>query len=109
MFGLGRNKKEWSWIAYGKHPAIKDYITIGKEGPFFTALSKWIDGGFRSIKREIVNDFSWRFIATTIDSHLVCGILKNSRDSMNRTFPLLVMGNGYLKDWAVNWSYMPFA
>lgn len=111
MFGIIQNKKQWSWTAYGKHPSTKDYITIGREGAVFSALSNWIDSGFRSMNRDMVKgrELSWRFITNTAGDNLVCGVLKNSRDSMGRTFPLLVMGSGYLKDWADYWNYIPFA
>ncbi|MCP3941331.1 MAG: type VI secretion system-associated protein TagF [Desulfobacteraceae bacterium] len=111
MFGIGKSNKKWSWVAYGKHPSIKDYLTVGKESPLFSALSKWMENGFRALSRgEVVNNgISWRFIATSANDRMVSGVMKSSYDSMNRSFPLLVMGDGYLENWTNNWSYMPFA
>lgn len=111
MFGIIQTKKQWAWTVYGKHPSTKDYITMGREGAFSAALSGWIDKGFRTMERGMVKGrkLSWRFTTSTAGGNLVCGVLKNSHDSMGRTFPLLVMGSGHMNSWTDNWNYIPFA
>ena len=56
------------------------------------------------------NLLSWRFWAGGVDRNtLLCGILRDSSDSVGRPYPLLVVGSGFLADWGSRWELVPQA
>jgi len=105
--------KPWLWAAYGKHPVAMDFFLVGQDYPIAESFSVWVKEGYEkllSVKKVSKSHFSWRFWARgTMKESLVCGLLKDSCDSIGRPFPLLIMGTGHLKDWEEAWELMPFA
>jgi type VI secretion system protein VasJ len=106
-------KHEWSWYAAGKHPVAGDYFEIGSRDPMFQAFGQWAAGGYRKLgaardKDNIQN--SWRFWAKGVrKKHLMCGVGRDSCDSFGRSFPLVILGTGPLKNWEANWELLPVA
>ena len=103
----------WHWVMCGKHPAFKDYFHLGQKLPMVTALSEWIEKGYRGVagsKVSPANLLSWRFWAGGMDRDtLLCGVLKESTDSVGRPYPLLVAGSGPLNGWKTRWDLVPRA
>lgn len=101
----------WRWAAFGKHPAVRDYFSVGPPDPLLTAFSKWVDDGYRGLNRETREGISaWRFWAKGPKKNtLVCGIARDSSDSLGRPYPLLVIGAGSLKKWEKKWERLPVA
>jgi type VI secretion system protein VasJ len=103
----------WHWVICGKHPAFKDYFHLGQKLPMVTALSEWIEKGYRGIaggKSSPTNLLSWRFWAGGLDrDSLLCGVLKESTDSVGRPYPLVVVGLGSLTGWGTKWDLVPQA
>jgi len=99
----------WTWGASGKHPVVKDYIVIGRETPLLRTLSRWVEDGFGRVGAS--SDLhSWRFFARAGGSgDLSCGLVRDSRDSVGRPFPLLVVGSGGLAGWDRSWERLPAA
>ena len=53
---------------------------------------------------------SWRFWAKGANKKaLVCGVARDSSDSVGRPYPLLVVGTGPLADWEDEWELLPAA
>ena len=53
---------------------------------------------------------SWRFWAKGVSKETpICGIIRDSSDSIGRNYPFLVIGTGYLKNWEEQWDLLPFA
>ncbi len=107
------SKNSWNWGACGKHPVGKDYFRVGPDDPFLQAFSDWIENGYRRLNPESVSDSvfnSWRFWAKgPKKGSLVCGVGRDSSDSIGRPYPFLIMGTGPLKGWENNWDLLPFA
>jgi type VI secretion system protein VasJ len=105
--------KPWQWAASGKHPVARDYFRIGLREPMFEAFSDWIEKGFQRVGRQDKVPFepcSWRFWAKGLKKGtLVCGLAKGSSDSVGRRYPLLILGTGFLADWAAHWESLPSA
>ena len=103
----------WNWCFYGKHPAAKDYFTIGEHATMAQAFIDWVQGGYLPLigKKEkpgISN--SWRFWSRTpVKGQLICGLVRSSCDAIGRTYPLLMIGAGPLEGWEKNWDVLPFA
>lgn len=110
MIGL---KHSWIWGAFGKHPVGRDYFRVGPDDPFLQAFSDWIGNGYRRLNPEkgAHRDFySWRFWAKgPKKGSVVCGVGRDSSDSLGRPYPLLIMGKGPLKDWENHWHFLPLA
>ncbi len=112
MLGSVKADIYWKWTVHGKHPVAKDYFTIGQdEDPFGKAFSEWLDRGNQEIssRKDLLSaSCSWRFWASSPKKdHVACGIVRNSCDMVGRPFPLLIMGNGYLKDGETHWDLLP--
>jgi type VI secretion system protein VasJ len=101
----------WQWVVCGKHPAFKDYFHLGQRLSMVTALSEWVEKGYRGIatgKTSFASLRSWRFWAGGLDRDtLLCGVLKESTDSVGRPFPLLLAGSGPLDKWKTRWDLVP--
>ncbi len=103
----------WHWSAFGKHPAAKDYFRSGESHPLIKGFSDWIEMGYQTwtSKGFISSEpCSWRFWARGGQrENVVCGLIRDSSDSLGRPYPLLIMGTGPLKDWEKYWDLLPFA
>jgi type VI secretion system protein VasJ len=54
--------------------------------------------------------YSWRFWAKGIKKgNLICGVAKDSSDTMGRAYPLIIMGDGMLDGWEEHWDLLPHA
>ena len=107
-----RDRNEWHWFVWGKHPGVSDFICAGTQTPLFQRFTKWVDNGFARITKDDElrsRHCSWRFWTHGAADDIVCGLVRNSCDSYGRSFPLLYLGTGQLKGWADNCSLLPFA
>lgn len=113
MLGLIKSVPGWSWSAYGKHPAAKDYFSIGQESPIAKSFANWVEAGYTELTAKNKpgnNPVAWRFWARGAGKeNIVCGVLRDSSDSIGRHYPLLIMGTGALKDWENRWDLLPLA
>jgi type VI secretion system ImpM family protein len=111
MLGKMKPKTGWIWYADGKHPAAKDFLTIGLREPLLRALIDWAAAGFQQMsagRKPAFAGNSWRFwTAGNRRSHIICGVMRDSCDSFGRSFPLTVLGTGPLKDWETHWELLP--
>jgi type VI secretion system protein VasJ len=102
----------WNWAVCGKHPSAKDYLELGAITPVTKAFADWIAKGYQGLaeKSNVFRDpFSWRFWAGGASNGLICGIVRDSADSIGRPYPLMVFGMGPLGDWSSQWQYVPCA
>jgi type VI secretion system protein VasJ len=103
--------KKWQWVICGKHPGLKDYFHLGPNLPMVAALAEWIEKGYRGVagaRTSPINLLSWRFWAGGSDRDtLLCGILRDSSDSVGRPYPLLIVGFGSLANWGAKWDLVP--
>jgi len=91
---------------------VEDFICAGTQTPLFQRFTKWVDNGFARIHQDSElksSHCSWRFWSQGTGEEIVCGLVRNSCDTYGRSFPLLYMGTGELKDWTLNCSLLPFA
>lgn len=113
MLGSINLKTSWNWTACGKHPVAADYFSAGSDNPLLKALSDWVKNGYRILgprNKRTPNLYSWRFWAGGAGKgNLICGIVRDSSDSLGRPYPLLIMGTGSLKGWRDHWEFLPFA
>jgi len=91
----------------------KDYFNVGSKAPMVLAFSDWVEKGFGTIdaKGRSTSDLcSWRFWARgPKKGTLVCGVGRDSSDSVGRSYPLLIMGTGSLRGWENQWNLLPYA
>ena len=77
------------------------------------ALSKWVKNGYQllnSKQNPISQFYCWRFwVKGPVKNNLVCGVGRDSSDSLGRPYPLLIVGTGFLEDWEAHWDLLPFA
>ena len=111
MLGSVKHKAGWIWYASGKHPAAKDFLEIGPRVPLLQAFADWVAGGFRQWStqnnRKTAQN-SWRFwTRATSKQHLICGVSRDSCDSIGRSFPLVIVGSGHLRKWQTHWELLP--
>ncbi len=113
MLGSIGSSSSWQWAAWGKHPAAKDFFSIGAKDPLVQAFSDWVEKGYQILNSKGLpssNLCSWRFWARGPKKEsLICGIGKDSSDSVGRPYPLLIMGTGPLAGWGDEWDLLPFA
>lgn len=112
MLGIGKSAPSWNWVAYGKHPCARDYVSIGHEDPLSQAFSGWMDKGYEALGEKIKKAAmrSWRFWAKTPKGDLlVVGIVRDSCDAIGRPYPLMVLGTGPVHDWKNRWHLLPYA
>ena len=109
MLGLGRPKSTIEFSAYGKHPAFNDYFSLNIDSPLANALSAWAEKGTK-LKGDQKNNTmirSFRFWVKGVNKgELVLGVIRDSSDRMGRSYPLLIMGRGSVKDWDKKWHYI---
>jgi type VI secretion system protein VasJ len=103
--------RRWHWTAVGKHPSAKDYIRVGATSPLLEAVAQWSDSGYRALnigKTDQTVYHSWRFWLKGLKKGtLVCGLGRDSSDSIGRPYPLVIMGEGTLAGWEKQWSMLP--
>jgi type VI secretion system protein VasJ len=105
----------WQWHASGKHPIFRDFFRMGSEDPVLKAFADWAGGGFRQLVSDrgatgVRGDHSWRFWSHSPKKDiLICGIGRDSSDSLGRPHPLMIVGSGPLVGWESNWDLLPFA
>lgn len=109
-----RTNNPWRWSTLGKHPAARDYFHLGEQNPFASALSEWMDSGYRRISEQREKGAypiqSWRFcLKGHKKGHIVCGIVRDSCDGVGRPYPILVLGTGSLEKWEGYWDLLPYA
>jgi type VI secretion system protein VasJ len=109
---MKQKKAHWTWFAWGKHPALEDFVWAGNQTPLFKRFTKWVDNGFRRLSEDSkirTRNCSWRFWTRGTGNNIVCGLLRNSCDTHGRSFPLLYIGTGELDAWTRNCSMLPLA
>jgi type VI secretion system protein VasJ len=105
----------WHWNAFGKHPATKDYFSIGEDHLLFKAMADWVKSGYEALgpaskSYDSENARAYRFWGRGPKRHTVSvGILKDSCDLIGRPYPLLLVGTGILERWEAHWDLLPFA
>ena len=103
MLGSLKSAPAWKWAAFGKHPVAGDYFNAGPDDPFFQAFSGWVENGYRQVcsgRKNSTDLYSWRFWAKGHQKDsLMCGVGRDSFDTIGRPYPLVVMGAGILPDW----------
>jgi type VI secretion system protein VasJ len=100
----------WQWAACGKHPVAGDYFSVGPNVPLMKAFSDWVEKGYQALDSRQPGFCSWRFWARGPKSKIVvCGVGRDSSDSLGRPYPLLIMGTGFLEGWEDHWDLLPFA
>jgi type VI secretion system protein VasJ len=112
MLGRITVERRWQWSASGKHPAAKDFFTVGAELPLARAFSEWTGRGYGELPRkgaDSATHLSWRFWTREARrDHVACGVLRDSVDAVGRPYPFLVMGSGPLAEWDNNWDLIPY-
>jgi type VI secretion system protein VasJ len=110
MLGSIKHKAGWIWHASGKHPAAKDFLEIGPQDPLLQAFAGWVAGGFRQwsvLNKGKTTLNSWRFWSKGAKKNtLICGVARDSSDSLGRPFPLIILGTGQLNGWKSNWELL---
>jgi type VI secretion system ImpM family protein len=113
MLGLGKPKNRWNWAACGKHPVARDYFRLSLSTPLLAAFERWVEKGYQVLSSRQLSTqcmYSWRFWAKGIKKgNLICGVVKESSDSIGRPYPLLIMGDGILEGWEEDWDLLPHA
>jgi type VI secretion system protein VasJ len=113
MLGLGKSKNTWKWAACGKHPVAKDYFRVNLNTPLLAAFESWVEKGYLALNSRSTSArrvYSWRFWAKGIKKgSLICGVGKDSSDSIGRPYPLLIMGDGTLDGWEKHWDLLHHA
>ena len=111
MLGLTRSDPNWRWVACGKHPSVKDFFSIGLDFQLAGIFSDWIKRGYPALaeRKPFVQGLrSWRFWARGAQKNdIVCGLLRDSYDSLGRPYPLLIIGTGPLPSWEDQWDILP--
>lgn len=107
------SSQRWYWNAYGKHPVAKDFFGLGQNIPLLQAMSDWVKKGYGTLaaKRDKFYDpYSYRFWARGGGGEtLICGLVRQSTDSVGRPYPLTLIGLGPLLGWQNQWDLVPFA
>ena len=114
MLGITGFRNSWNWAAFGKHPALKDYFTLGVLRQVGQGFREWVQAGYeRASAREggaSRGFYSWRFwMKGPRKGFLACGLLRDSSDSLGRPYPLLIIGSGSLQGWEDRWDLLPLA
>ncbi len=113
MLGNVKSGMRWSWAAFGKHPSARDFINIGQGSPLFSGFADWTETGYKEfVSHKSVSQYpvAWRFWSKGAGKeNLVCGLVKESSDSIGRRYPLLIAGTGHLSNWQDWWDLLAFA
>jgi len=108
-----KHKSSWNWLASGKHPTAGDYFRVGPEDALLTAFADWVESGYRQLvsgNRPVSGHHSWRFWSRGPKRNiLICGVARDSSDSLGRPYPLMILGTGPLSGWGSNWDLLPYA
>lgn len=103
----------WKWLACGKHPLASDFFQVGHETTLGLSFCRWTQVGYERAVTKLghsQSSHSWRFWARGNGrDELVLGLLRDSSDSRSRSFPLLMLGIGSLKNWTASWHRLPQA
>ena len=111
MLGKLKPWNRWTWSAFGKHPAARDYFQIRLQGPLARAFAQWVEEGFGQLAESSGRNgiYAWRFWSRGLKKGtLACGIGKNSGDGIGRAYPLMLLGEGHLDGWMRHWHLLPF-
>ncbi len=113
MLGIGKPKNRWNWAACGKHPVARDYFRLSLNTSLLAAFERWVEKGYQVLSSKQLSTqcmYSWRFWAKGIKKgNLICGVAKDSSDSIGRPYPLIIMGDGMLDGWEDHWDLLPHA
>jgi type VI secretion system protein VasJ len=113
VLGAIGSPETWLWGAFGKHPAARDFLRLGKSFPLMKGFADWMEAGYRDMasRGDDPRDYcSWRFWARGAGKErLAVGLVKDSSDALGRPFPLLVLGTGPVRDWESRWDLLPCA
>jgi len=103
----------WQFAAFGKHPVVKDYVKIGENSSFTEGFAEWVENGYGALtsKSKASPEFcSWRFWTKgSGKDSIICGVIRESSDSLGRPYPFFIMGTGMLQGWEDNWDLLPIA
>ena len=91
MLGINTHNSEWQWSVYGKHPSFNDYVDYQTNNTLLHDLSMWVESGNKllDVKNNLI--YSYRFWIKGIKKNdIICGIIKNSSDSIGRHYPLFI-------------------
>ena len=113
MLGLVKSKSSWNWAAWGKHPVARDYFRVGSKDPLLKAFSDWVEKGYHMLSSKhnySSNRYSWRFwVKGFKKDNIVCGVGRDSSDSLGRSYPIVIIGTGPLQGWDDHWDILPLA
>jgi len=113
VLGSVRSPSDWHFAAYGKHPALKDYFSLGQSTSLGQAFYDWVKNGYQMVEGRrgtASGHCSWRFWARTAQKEgLSCGLVRDSCDSLGRSYPFLILGSGILNGWEEYWDLLPLA
>jgi type VI secretion system protein VasJ len=113
MLGIAKPAATWRWTAFGKHPLAGDYFSLGSPDPLFQAFSTWVEGGYRQLEKDMKHStdlHSWRFCGKgPKHDTLICGVGRDSFDTVGRPYPLFIMGTGALPGISKHWELLPVA
>jgi type VI secretion system protein VasJ len=113
VLGLGGDTQYWQWAAYGKHPVARDYFRVGSDAPLIKAFFGWVEKGYQLLRAKqnpASQPYAWRFWAKGAKKdNFICGVGRDSSDSIGRPYPLLIMGTGPLEKWEDYWDLLPLA
>ena len=111
MLGLLKQDRRWGWSAVGKHPAAKDFVSLGEENALLAAFARTVNKAHRRVmgrNRHIGGLGAWDFWSSGLEGDLlVCGRVSGSADSLGRPYPFLVLGYGAVKNWSSDWDLLP--
>ena len=109
MLGISKKKVMVEFSAHGKHPAFNDYFNLNTGSPLANALSGWVEKGAKlggtSRKNEKIRSFRF-WVRGMNKGELGIGIVRDSSDSLGRTYPLIIMAQGSGRDWEKRWPYV---
>ncbi len=108
MLGPVKKNTAWAWGASGKHPVARDYISIGNRTLMLETFSSWVESGYSKFQDRPAQACSFRFWARGAKGQeLICGLIRDSIDTIGRPFPFLVLGTGQLDGWEETWELLP--
>jgi len=111
VLGLGHHNHLWRWKASGKHPVANDYIDVQNGTPLTDAVADWMTKGYVELQHKGLSTkaaYSWRFwLRAAKKGALICGLARDSSDHIGRPFPLLIAGEGPVKNWEERWALLP--